>query len=143
MGPLFFDQNPVVYFALILIFLMWFFLQRTQAGLQLRSVGERPEAAFARGVNVNFIRYFYTALGGFLVGTAGAAYTLAVKIGWSEGHTRGLGWIALAIVIFGSWSPIRGAFGAILFGQPRPWPLFCSALILKSRSWRLIPSPGY
>ena len=119
LGPLFFEQNPVVYYALILIVIMWFFLQRTQAGLQLRSVGERPEAAFARGVNVNFIRYFYTALGGFLVGTAGAAYTLAVKIGWSEGHTRGLGWIALAIVIFGSWSPIRGAFGAVLFGATK------------------------
>jgi ABC-type uncharacterized transport system permease subunit len=53
------------------------------------------------------------------VGIAGAAYSLDVKLGWSEGHTRGLGWIALAIVIFGGWSPIRGAIGAVLFGATK------------------------
>jgi simple sugar transport system permease protein len=64
-------------------------------------------------------RYLYTLFGGALVGIAGAAYSLAIKIGWSEGATRGFGWIALAIVIFGGWSPIRGAFGAILFGATK------------------------
>ena len=54
-----------------------------------------------------------------LVGIAGATYSLSIKIGWSEGATRGFGWIALAIVIFGGWSPIRGAFGAILFGATK------------------------
>jgi simple sugar transport system permease protein len=61
----------------------------------------------------------YTILGGALVGIAGAAYSLDVKIGWSDGHTRGLGWIALAIVIFGGWSPVKGAIGAILFGASK------------------------
>jgi simple sugar transport system permease protein len=50
---------------------------------------------------------------------AGAAYSLNIKLGWSEGHTRGIGWIALAIVIFGGWSPVRGALGAVLFGAAR------------------------
>jgi simple sugar transport system permease protein len=54
-----------------------------------------------------------------LVGIAGAAYSLDIKLGWSEGHTRGLGWIALAIVIFGGWSPLRGALGAMLFGASK------------------------
>jgi simple sugar transport system permease protein len=70
-------------------------------------------------VNVRRVRYLYTLLGSALVGIAGAAYSLDVKIGWSDGHTRGLGWIALAIVIFGGWSPVRGALGAILFGATK------------------------
>ncbi len=119
LGPLFFDQNLVVYFALVLVALTWWFMFRTRPGLQLRAAGERPAAAFSRGVGVNRVRYLYTILGGALVGIAGAAYSLNVKLGWSDGHTRGLGWIALAIVIFGGWSPIRGAFGAILFGATK------------------------
>lgn len=119
LGPLFFDHDPVVYFAIILVGITWWWMFRTQHGLRLRSAGERPEAGFVRGINVNRLRYIYTLVGGSLVGIAGAAYSLNIKLGWSEGHTRGLGWIALAIVIFGGWSPIRGAFGALLFGASK------------------------
>jgi simple sugar transport system permease protein len=119
LGPILFDQSPTVYFALVLVGLTWLLLYRTQQGLHLRGAGERPEAAFARGVNVNRVRYFYSILGGMLVGIAGAVYSFDIKIGWSEGHTRGFGWIALAIVIFGGWSPIRGALGALLFGATK------------------------
>ena len=119
LGPILFNQNVVVYFAILLIIGTWWWLNRTQAGLRLRGAGERPTAAFARGVDVNRVRYAYTILGGALVGIAGAAYSLNVKIGWSDGHVRGFGWIALAIVIFGGWSPIRGAFGALLFGATK------------------------
>jgi simple sugar transport system permease protein len=118
-GRIFFNQDIVVYFAIILVLVTWWFLNRTQFGLQLRGSGERPEAAFARGVHVNRLRYLYTIAGGMLVGVAGAAYSLNVKIGWSDGHTRGFGWIALAIVIFGGWSPIGGALGALLFGATK------------------------
>jgi len=119
LGPILFNQNIVVYFAILLIIGTWWWLNRTQAGLRLRGAGERPTAAFARGVAVNRVRYAYTILGGALAGIAGAAYSLNVKIGWSDGHVRGFGWIALAIVIFGGWSPIRGAFGALLFGATK------------------------
>lgn len=118
-GPIFFDQDIVVYFAFALVIITWWFLNRTQPGLHLRGAGERPEAAFARGVNVNKLRYIYTVVGGALVGIAGAAYSLNVKLGWSDGHVRGFGWIALAIVIFGGWSPLKGALGAILFGATK------------------------
>ena len=118
-GPIFFDQDVVVYFSYVLILVCWWFLYRTQPGLHLRSSGERPDAAFARGVNVRLVRYLYTLVGGALIGIAGAAYSLNVKIGWSDGHTRGFGWIALAIVIFGGWSPVRGALGAVLFGATK------------------------
>lgn len=119
LGPIFFQQDAVVYFALLLVISTWWYLFRSRPGLALRSIGERPEAAFARGVSVNRLRYLYTLLGGALVGIAGAAYSLDVKIGWAEGSTRGYGWIALAIVIFGGWSPIRGAIGALLFGATK------------------------
>jgi simple sugar transport system permease protein len=118
-GPIFFDHDVVVYFAFLLVGVSWWYLNRTQHGLHLRGAGERPEAAFARGVSVNRVRYLYAIVGGSLVGIAGAAYSLNVKIGWSDGHTRGFGWIALAIVIFGGWSPVRGAFGALLFGATK------------------------
>jgi ABC-type uncharacterized transport system permease subunit len=116
LGPLLFDHDPLVYFTFILVFVTWWWLFHTQSGLKLRSSGERPEAGFARGVNINRLRYLYTIIGGALVGIAGAAYSLDIKLGWAEGSTRGLGWIALAIVIFGGWSPIKGALGALLFG---------------------------
>lgn len=119
LGPIFFDQSIVVYFAFALVIFLWWFLNRSQPGLKLRSAGERPEAAFARGVDVNRVRYLYTIIGGALVGIAGASYSLDVKLGWSDGHIRGFGWIALAIVIFGGWSPIRGMVGAILFGATK------------------------
>jgi ABC-type uncharacterized transport system permease subunit len=119
LGPLFFDHDVVVYFAFLLVGFTWWWIFRTQPGLRLRSSGERPEAGFARGVNVDRLRYLYTLVGGALVGIAGAAYSLDIKLGWSEGHTRGLGWIALAIVIFGGWSPLRAALGALLFGASK------------------------
>jgi simple sugar transport system permease protein len=124
LGPIFFNQDATVYFAFILVIVTWFLLFRTQPGLRIRSAGERPESAFARGVNVNRIRYLYSILGGALVGISGAVYSFNVKLGWSEGHTRGLGWIALAIVIFGGWSPVRGAFGAVLFGATKALATF-------------------
>ncbi|MGI5917105.1 MAG: ABC transporter permease [Anaerolineae bacterium] len=115
-GHILFDHDLLVYASYALIVLAWVWINKTEPGLRMRSVGERPEAAFARGVNVNRTRYLYTALGGALVGMAGAAYSLSVKLGWSHRHTAGMGWIALAIVIFGGWSPLRVALGAYMFG---------------------------
>ncbi len=97
LGPLFFQQNLVFYFAIGIVAFSYWWIFRTHPGLNLRAAGERPDAAFARGVNVQRTRYLYTLIGGSLVGIAGAAYSLSIKIGWSEGATRGFGWIALAI----------------------------------------------
>jgi simple sugar transport system permease protein len=114
-GPVLFEHNLLVYFSYILIFVTWFWMFRTKGGLAHRAVGERPAAAFARGVRVNRLRYVYAALGGALVGLAGAAYTLAIKPGWAPGQVNGNGWLALAIVIFGGWHPFRVVLGAYLF----------------------------
>ncbi|MEO8609638.1 MAG: ABC transporter permease [Chloroflexota bacterium] len=119
-GEIFFNQSILVYISYFLVFGSWYWMFRTRRGLALRAVGERPEAAFARGTNVNRLRYFYTALGGALVGLAGASYSLSVKAGWSTPpNMDGDGWIALAIVIFGGWHPFRVVLGAYLFAGLR------------------------
>ncbi|MGB8648628.1 MAG: ABC transporter permease [Anaerolineae bacterium] len=115
-GPLFFNQNLVVYISFIAIVAAWWWIYKTQPGLKLQGIGERPAAAFARGTNVNRQRLLYTIVGGMFVGFAGASYSLLVKLGWAYHLTSGIGWIALSIVIFGGWHPIRGAVGAYIFG---------------------------
>jgi ABC-type uncharacterized transport system permease subunit len=115
-GPIFFDQDVVVYLSLVVIGLTWAYMYKTQPGLKLQGLGEKPEATFVRGVNVNLMRYIYTAFGGALVGAGGAAFSLLVKPGWARPYgIEGTGWIALAIVIFGGWRPLRAAAGAYFF----------------------------
>jgi general nucleoside transport system permease protein len=116
-GPLFFQADLLTYLSYVLIFVSYIWIFKTHPGLILQGVGERPAASFVRGANVNRIRYFYTILGGALVGVAGPAYSLSVKAGWKGtiSGLDGLGWIALAITIFGGWNPARAAFGAYLF----------------------------
>jgi ABC-type uncharacterized transport system permease subunit len=118
LGALFFRHDLMTYFSFVLILVAWWWIFRTRPGLVLRAVGERPEAAFARGARVNLIRYLYTTLGGALVGLAGPMFSLSVKAGWKGtiSGLDGLGWIVLAIVIFGAWNPVRAALGAYLFG---------------------------
>jgi simple sugar transport system permease protein len=118
-GQILFQQDVFTYLSFLAILLSWFWIFRTKPGLALRSVGERPETAFARGTNVNRLRYVYMALGGALVGLAGAAYTLNVTSKWSESDITGNGWIALAIVIFGGWHPFRVALGVYLVAALR------------------------
>jgi simple sugar transport system permease protein len=83
----------------------------------LQGTGERPAAAYVRGANVNRIRYLYTILGGVLIGLAGPTYSLSIKAGWKGtiSGLDGIGWIALALTIFGGWNPLRAALGAYLF----------------------------
>lgn len=116
-GPIFFRQDILTYLSYVLIFVAWMWIFKTRPGLILQGVGERPAAAFVRGANVNRLRYVYTILGGALIGLAGPAYSLSVKAGWKGtiSGLDGIGWIALAITIFGGWNPIRAAFGAYLF----------------------------
>jgi len=115
-GPILFDQNLVVYLSLLSVIMVWGFIYKTQPGLRLQGLGERPAAAYVRGVNVTAMRYLYTLIGGAMVGLGGASFSLMVKPGWARPYgIEGTGWIALAIVIFGGWHPIRAAMGAFLF----------------------------
>ena len=116
-GTLFFKQDIITYLSFLFIFLSWLWIFRTRPGLMLQGIGERPAAAYVRGANVEVMRYVYTVLGGAIIGLAGPAYSLSVKAGWKGtiSGLDGIGWIALAITIFGGWNPLRAAFGAYLF----------------------------
>jgi general nucleoside transport system permease protein len=116
-GVLFFKQDILVYLSYLLIILLTLFISKTRPGLVLQGIGERPSSAYIRGANVNKLRYIYTIIGGALVGVAGPMYSLSVKAGWKGtiSGLDGIGWIVLAIVIFGGWSPLRGSLGAYLF----------------------------
>lgn len=115
-GTLLRHQSPVVPISLLAIVCCWWWMYKTDAGMRLRGVGESPRAAFGRGIHVNLSRLAACMTGGALIGLAGAAYSLAVKPGWGRPQgCEGAGWIALAIVIFGGWHPIRAAIGAYFF----------------------------
>jgi len=120
-GPILFtDHSVLVYIGYLLIPLTWYYINRTRPGMHLRAIGEYPAAADSLGINVNRLRYFYVFVGGLLAGLAGATISLAVAPGWfSELTTAGQGWIAVGLVIFAQWDPIRAAFGSYAFGALR------------------------
>lgn len=116
-GTLFFRHDLMTYLSFIVILVAWVWIFRTRPGLMLQGIGERPAAAFVRGANVTLMRYVYTVLGGAIIGLVGPTYSLSVKAGWKGtiSGLDGIGWIALAITIFGGWNPLRAALGAYLF----------------------------
>ncbi|MFN8590926.1 MAG: ABC transporter permease [Thermomicrobiales bacterium] len=115
-GRIFFQQSALVYISIPLVVVCWWYIYRTRAGLRLRAIGERPEAADAMGIDVARLRAIYVIIGGALAGLGGAAISLGTNPGWTEGMTAGRGWIAVALVIFAAWNPARAAVGAYLFG---------------------------
>lgn len=121
LGPVFFtNQSVLVYIGYVLTPLAWYYINHTRPGLHLRAVGEYPSAADALGINVFFLRYLYVFVGGLLAGLGGATISLAVAPGWfSELTTGGQGWIAVGLVIFAQWDPIRAAVGSYAFGALR------------------------
>ncbi len=123
LGPVLFQQNLVVYVGMALVPLAWLYIHRTRWGLVLRAVGEAPAAADAQGYDVARVRLAHVAVGGALAGLAGASLSLAITPGWVEGITSGQGWIAVGLVIFAGWEPVRAAWGAYLFGAIRRLPL--------------------
>jgi len=121
LGPVFFsNQSVLVYVGYLLVPLTWYYLNHTRPGMHLRAVGEQPSAADSLGINVYRLRYFYVFVGGIFAGLAGAAISLAISPGWfSELTTGGQGWIAIGLVIFAQWDPLRAAFGSYTFGALR------------------------
>ena len=116
-GPILFDQDFVVYGTWVVAAVATFYLTQTRAGLALRAVGESPATADAMGVRVAATRYAHTILGGLLAGAGGAYLILARVPAWAQAATTGgMGWIALALVVFASWRPLRALAGAYLFG---------------------------
>jgi general nucleoside transport system permease protein len=115
-GQILFTQDPVVYASFVLVPIIWYFIYRTRPGLNLRAIGESPATADAMGVGVTSRRYLYTLIGGAFAGVGGAYLSLGYTPTWVEGMTAGRGWIAVGLVVFGTWDPVRVLVGAYLFG---------------------------
>lgn len=115
-GPIFFDQSPFFYMAILLAIAAWFTLEHTRIGIKIRSTGENPRATEAQGISVSLIRYACVLAGGAFSGMAGAHLSVSYSKSWIEGMTAGRGWIVIALTIFALWNPTRAIIGAFLFG---------------------------
>ncbi len=116
LGPVLFNQNVLVYLMYLVVGLIWFALNKTRWGLRTRAVGEHPKAADTLGVKVNRLRAGNVLLAGAVAGMGGAFFTLVSVSSFNSDMTAGQGYIALAALIFGRWTPIGALSAALLFG---------------------------
>jgi ABC-type uncharacterized transport system permease subunit len=133
-GPILFTYDILVYLAIPMAFLVWWLLFSTRWGLSLRAVGENPTAAFAAGKNPHVLQFQALCIAGLLGGIAGAYLSVGLAKTWAEWMTAGRGFIAVALVIFSKWHPLRAIFGALLFGG-------AIALQLQMQAWGMPVSP--
>lgn len=113
----FFDKTYISTFVCIILFIILsIFMYKTKTGLRLRACGENPQAADSVGINVHKMRYLGTTISGALAGLGGYVYIATVANGTASGAVAGMGFLALAIMIFGNWNPVGIAFGALMFG---------------------------
>ena len=118
-GQIFFEQSPYVLAGILLGVLLYFYFWRMRFGLNARAVGENPAVADAAGINVIVYKYVHVTFGGFFCGLGGAYLSLVFVPRWMENITAGAGWIAVALIIFSTWNPLRAIFAAYLFGALR------------------------
>ena len=139
-----FGYSPIVYFSLFMCVGIAWFLKSTRAGLILRAVGENDLSAHSIGYNVIGVRYAAVAFGGAMAGIAGSMFSLVLTPIWAEGLTAGRGWIALALVVFAAWKPIRLLVGAYIFGAVMTLEVHAKAAggifsALPSELWAALP----
>lgn len=116
-GPIIFGHDPITYLTWVGAVVCSLYLNRTRPGLVLRATGDAPATVDAQGVSVARVRFVHTIIGGALMGLAGGWFMLARGTAWSQAATtNGIGWIALALVVFAAWRPLRAIAGAVLFG---------------------------
>jgi simple sugar transport system permease protein len=127
-GPIFFQQNILVYAAFASVPIAWFIFNRTAYGLKIRAVGQNPAAADAMGVSVTRIRYSTQLIGGAMAGLAGASLSIGLLGVFQQNLTGGLGFIAVALVYFGRWKPFGVMAGALLFSFVNAVQLQISAI---------------
>lgn len=127
-GPVIFGADPLTYLAVGLAIGVWLFLFRSRGGLVVRAVGDNHASAHALGYNVLRVRFLAVLFGGACAGLAGGYLSLVYTPSWTPNMTAGRGWIALALVVFGTWLPGRVAIGALLFGAVSILQLHAQAL---------------
>lgn len=131
LGDIFFNYSVLTYGAYALVPISWWVLNRTTWGLKIRSVGQNPEAADSLGVNVTAVRYASVMLGASLAGIAGASLSISLLNIFQENMTNGMGFIAVALVYFGSWKPAGVLLGALLFSTVNALQLWVQVLDLN------------
>ncbi len=131
LGELFFNYSLMTYGAYAMIPLAWYIFNRTTWGLNIRAVGQNPEAADSVGVNVNRVRYSAVIVGGMLAGVAGASLSISLLNIFQENMTNGIGFIAVALVYFGSWRAMGVLWGALLFSTVNALQLWVQVLGLN------------
>jgi ABC-type uncharacterized transport system permease subunit len=137
-----FGYSPLVYFAVVMVFVVGWFLNRTRAGLVLRAVGENDLSAQSIGYPVIAIRYGAIAFGGAMAGIGGSYFSMVITPMWAEQMTAGRGWIALALVVFSGWRAGRLLAGAYFFGVLMTLELYAKASgfsFLPSQFWAAMP----
>ncbi|MFD1775609.1 ABC transporter permease [Paenibacillus rhizophilus] len=115
-GDIFGNLDVLTWLSFVLVIVLHLLIHRTSWGLHLRAVGDSPATADVMGVHVRLIRYGYVTIGAMLIGLAGADMVLTVAPTWNEGLTAGRGWIAVGLVIFARWNPVRALLCAYFFG---------------------------
>jgi ABC-type uncharacterized transport system permease subunit len=128
LGPILFNHNLLVYGAFAMVPLAWFVLNKTTFGLKIRAVGQNPEAADSLGISVARIRYATLMLGGAFSGVAGASLSIALLNIFQQNLTAGQGFIAVALVYFGAWKPVRVMAGCLLFSMVNALQLYIQTL---------------
>jgi general nucleoside transport system permease protein len=127
-GPGFFDQPAITYFAYLAAPAIWWWIYRTHAGLALRAIGESPAAAEAAGIRVNRVRLYAVLFGGAAGGLAGGTLVIAQAGTFAEGMSAGRGFVAIAIVVLGRWTPVGVALAALVFGAASALQFLLQAL---------------
>jgi ABC-type uncharacterized transport system permease subunit len=128
LGPIFFQHNILVYVAFLMVPFLWWILERSTWGLIIKAVGQNPAAADSRGINVNLVRYVCVCFGAVMAGLAGAALSISVLNLFQDNLTAGQGFIAVALVYFGGWSPLGVMGGALLFSIANSFQLWMQVL---------------
>jgi len=160
-GEIFFNQNWLVYFSILLSIFLYYFMYKTSYGLELRAVGENPKAADSLGVSVSTRRYLTAIVGGMLMALAGAYLPMAYTGTFTEGMVAGRGWIAIALTFFGGWTPHLILLGAFFFagvevlalkfqvggsGVPYQFLLmlpYIATIIVMMFAFRLVRAPAF
>lgn len=130
-GEIFLGHSLLVYGAYLMVPIAWYVLNRTTWGLNIRAVGQNPQAADTLGVSVARVRYLTITFGGLMAGIAGASLSISLLNIFQEGMTNGIGFIAVALVYFGSWTPTGVLIGALLFSAVNALQLWVQVLGLN------------
>ncbi len=116
LGRALFGYDMIIYLSIVLVVIAYFYINKSKTGLNLRAVGENPAAADAAGINVSLYKYVHICIGGAFCGLAGAYIGVVYLTTWGNNMIAGKGWIAVALVIFASWNPLKAIYGSLLFG---------------------------